>query len=279
MTVLQQAPEPDRRAAPYTGVYSTSAGGGGTPPDNRVGPLEIQLNNDGRLKTSLHRLVLVLPLTILIFAEALRHQNEKIKLPLLELEIQIRLVIPIFLMLICYMLYRAIRYSRIVISSVFSLPEQTNKIAQIVLDNTEAYKVSCAYYEEVLDPMAAEFVDASKNNQSKLIRYFNSKALPALNLTKSLVVYGLIFLMLSFMILYVSKELVSAATALKTEIFKLRWLSEPTTAIDALILGISALLLLLAWSNAALAALLAFLVVAGIAFFGVAKADSDHIET
>src|SRR5262249_39924559 len=107
-SALQQSPEPDRQAALYAAAYSQtpSGGDGGTPPDSRVGPLEVQLYNDSRLKSALHPLVVVLPLTILIFAEAFRHQEEKIKLPMLELEIQIRLVIPIFLLLISYMLYR-----------------------------------------------------------------------------------------------------------------------------------------------------------------------------
>jgi hypothetical protein len=59
-----------------------------------------------RLKSALHRLILVLPVTLLIFAEALRHQDEKIELPILKLGIQIRLVMPLFLLLISYMLSR-----------------------------------------------------------------------------------------------------------------------------------------------------------------------------
>jgi hypothetical protein len=99
---LQRAPEPDNRAALYyaAALTETGDGGGGTPPRSRTGGLEIQLANDDWARSALHRLVLVLPLSLLIFQQALLHQNEKIKLPLVDLELKVHEVMPIFLMLI-----------------------------------------------------------------------------------------------------------------------------------------------------------------------------------
>jgi hypothetical protein len=267
MTVPQSVPETQRQATRATEYSSQGSGAppSDTPPDNRASALEAQLTNGTRLKTALHRLVLVLPLTLIIFVEALRHQEENVKLPLLELDIKIASVIPIFMMLICYMLYRAMRYCRIVIWTVLILPEQINSVTQIVLDNTEAYKIKSAYYEEVLDPMVADVVAELQNSKSNLVRALSSNALPMLNWIKSFVVYCFIFLVLTFMLFYVSQELFYATTSLKIDGFKFRWLSEPTAAIDVLLLGLSSLLLLFSWLNATSVAV----AVAGIAFFAV----------
>jgi hypothetical protein len=105
---LQAAPEPERSTS-Y--VYSTSTGGGGgttNPPDR----LAIQLASDGRYRDKLHIMMLVLPVSILIFIEALQHPTEKVKLPLIGLELKIELVLPMLLLVITYLLYRALRYSR-----------------------------------------------------------------------------------------------------------------------------------------------------------------------
>jgi hypothetical protein len=271
MSTFQPAPAPDRQysnsvtTSDSKSVTTSGSAAPPAPPENRLGSLEMQLNNDARLKTALHRLVLILPLTILIFAEALRHQDKTIKLPMLELEIELRLVIPIFLLIISYMLYRALRYSRIVLYDLVYLPERTTKVAQIVLDNTEMYKMNSAYYEEVLDPTAAELVDLKNNKINSISR----NTFAALNLIKSLIVYSFIFLMLAFMIFYVSRELVPAIKTLKADIVTLRWLSEPTWAIDALVLGLSALLLALGWANALLIVLLAFLMIIAISCLGL----------
>jgi len=66
--------------------------------------------------------VLILPLTLLIFSQALLHPDAKIKLPLVELELEVREVLPVFLVLNAFMLYRAVRYARIVLWRLFQLP-------------------------------------------------------------------------------------------------------------------------------------------------------------
>jgi hypothetical protein len=131
---------------------------GGPHPKNSAGPFEIQLSNDERCKDALHKLVLVLPLTILIFEQALLHPDRAIKLPLIDLELEVREVTPLFLMLISFMLYRALRYSRIVLWTIIHVPQQRNAVCQIALDDTEAYKMNSAYYEETLDPMAVSLL-------------------------------------------------------------------------------------------------------------------------
>jgi hypothetical protein len=252
---LQRAPEPSRRGIVYT---TTTSGGDGGPPTGQIGTLEMQLSNDGRQKSALHRLVLVLPITLLIFAEALRHPNEKIELPILKLEIEIQLILPIFLLIISYMLYRAIRYSRIIL---WNVPDY--RVVQIALDDTEAYKMNSAYYEEVLDPMAADLV----KQLPERISAFGQNTIVGLNLLKSIAVYVSIFLMLVYMAWYVSKEWSSVAASLQIDIFELHWLTQPTTAIDTLVVGLSALLLLLAWANAAVIALAALFLVTAIGVF------------
>jgi hypothetical protein len=93
-----------------------------------------------------------------MFEQALLHPSEKIKLPLVELELKVKEVLPLFLMLISFMLYRALRYARIVLWTIAHLPDQVATAGQIVLDDAEGYKIKSAYYEEVLDPMAAALV-------------------------------------------------------------------------------------------------------------------------
>src|SRR5262245_19975541 len=83
---LQTAPEPERPAFHYALAHAASGDGGGAPPKSSRGPFEVKLSNDDRLKAALHKLVLVLPLTILILEQALLHPDEKIKLPLVGLE-------------------------------------------------------------------------------------------------------------------------------------------------------------------------------------------------
>ena len=101
---------------------TSTSDGGGAAPGNGGGRFEAQLANDGRSKSALHRLVLILPLTLLIFLQALLHPDAKIKLPLVELELEVREVLPVFLVLNAFMLYRAVRYARIVLWRLFQLP-------------------------------------------------------------------------------------------------------------------------------------------------------------
>jgi hypothetical protein len=254
--VLQPAPEPARRAYQYA-VATASGDGGGT--RSSAGPFEIELSNNDRLKKALHKLVLVLPLTILIFEQALLHPDEKIKLPLVELELKINDVMPLFLMLISFMLYRALRYARIVLWTIAHMPRQMNTAGQIVLDDTDAYKMNSAYYEEVLDPAAAALVALwAKLKQGGWVRKLSWSAWQGFNVLKSLIAYGFIFLLLGFMALYVSKEFLSFLASKHIRLFDLHWPVNPTAAIDVLILGVSALLLLMAWSNAATTILMVF---------------------
>src|SRR5262249_15632685 len=154
--------------------------------------------------------------------------DKEIKLPVLELEVKIQEVLPLFLMLISFMLYRALRYARIVLWSLFHLPWQTMRIAQIALDNTEAYKMNGPYYEDVLDPMVAAVCATLKK---PFLRAVGGVGFASLNLIRSLVVYGLIFLLLIFTAFYVSTKLPSAAAPHVVDLFKLRWALEAKTAL------------------------------------------------
>jgi hypothetical protein len=217
----------------------------------------MQLSDDARLKSTLHRLVLVLPLTILIFEQALLHPDEKIKLPVVELELHISEVTPIFLMLVSFMLYRALRYARIILYGALHSLARTDAIVQIALDETEAYKVNSRYYEEVIDPMVADLLQLVKSTKEGWARAVGKISFGGFNLILAVLGYGLIFLMLAVMAMYVSEELYLAAV--KLDILKQGGLIEPKKAIEALTLGLSGLLLLLAWLNVAPMALIALL--------------------
>jgi hypothetical protein len=250
MASLQQAPEPAQQAAQY--IYSTSGSGGSgeNPPADRIGALEIGLANDGRMKSALHRLALVLPLTLLIFEQALRQPALEIELPILKLKVTLQSILPIFLMLISYMLYRAQRYARIVLWSIVYLPRNMERVGQIVLDNSDAFKINSAYYEEVVDPMAAALLVRWKNLRSQWTRAISWYAAVGFNLAVALVVYSIIFLILTIMAAYVSQQWLALLPPLKLADFRPPWQFVSTKAIELLVFGISALLLLLAWSNA-----------------------------
>jgi hypothetical protein len=97
---------------------------GRAPPVNPTGAFEIQLSNDNRLKSALHSLILVLPVAILIFGEALRHPDADIELPIIKLKLHVSAILPIFLMILSYVLHRAMRYARIVLWNNVQSPEQ-----------------------------------------------------------------------------------------------------------------------------------------------------------
>jgi hypothetical protein len=254
---LQPAPEPERASSYSSAALTTSGDGGGTTPGSPAGPFETELSNDNRLKGALHKLVLVLPLTILIHEQALLHPDEKIKLPLVDLELKVHDITPIFLMLVCYMLYRALRYARIVLWTFSNSQEKMNTVGQIILDNTEAYKLNAACYEEVLDPMAAASVALWARWKPIWFRDLSWAVWGGFNVLKSLILYGFILLLLVLLALYTSKEALSVVASRQLSPWQIRWFAEPTVGIDAVILCISSLMLLLAWSNAAAIVLLA----------------------
>jgi hypothetical protein len=267
---LQPAPKPDQSAAATfeASTYSTSGSDGGAPPTSQAGALGAQLSNDRRLKLSLHVLILVLPLTILIFGEALRHPEADIELPIIQLKLRVESVLPIFLMILSYMLHRAMRYARIVLWNIVYKPDQMAKLARIALDDTEAYKMNSAYYEEVLDPMAAALMSPLSNLERQWPRLVAWISLASFNVIISLVLYGIILLMLVIMCLHISAGLLSVAASLNAFSFRPHWPIEPTQAIDILILGLSTSLLFLAWLNAAWIALIFLLAVVGLLAIG-----------
>jgi membrane protein implicated in regulation of membrane protease activity len=273
---LQPAPQPSQSAAAApaayrASTYSTSGSDGGAPPASRADSLRVELNNDSRLKSALHVLILVLPLTILIFGEALRHPDADIELPIIKLKLRVASVLPIFLMILSYMLHRAMRYARIVLWNMVHSPNQMTEVARISLDDTEAYKMNSAHYEEVLDPMAAALMSPLSNLKRQWPRLVAWISFAGFNMIMSLAVYGIILLMLGIMCFHVTKELLSVATSLDAFSFRPHWPLDPTRAIDILILGLSTLLLFLAWLNAAwivLLALLAIIAVLAILLFG-----------
>ncbi len=167
-------------------------------------------------------------------------------------------------MILSYMLHRAMRYERIVLWNIVHSPEQMNEVARIALDDTEAYKMNSAHYEEVLDPMAAALISPLANLRRQWLRLVAWISFVGFNIIMSLIVYGIILLMLLIMCLYVSKELLSVAASLNAFGFRPHWPFEPTSVIDILILGLSTLLLFLAWSNAAWIVLIALLAIIGV---------------
>jgi len=247
MASLQRAPEPTRQAAQY--VYRTSHGGGdGNPPQTgMVGPLEVGLSNDNRAKSSLNRLVLVLPLAVLIFEQAISNPVSDIELPVLKIKVAYESVLPILLMLISYMLYRALRYARIVLWNIGYLPKNMEQVGQIVLDNSDAYKINSSHYEEVVDSMGAALLVRWGNLRREWVKTASWYAVVGYNLVATLIVYSAIFLALVVTAAYVSQkwfvllppwaDLLSFGQTLSTK------------TISVLVLCISASLLLLAWFN------------------------------
>jgi len=148
-----QSPEPKPASHPS----SATGLGYGAPPDQPSG-FEAALASDARSKSVLHRLTLVIPLTISIFQEAISHPDSKIKLPLTDLELPVRSVIPIFILIISYMLFRAMCYARIVLWRIPDVVGNLNKITEIAIDNPDAYKINSVYYDEVLDRTAIDLM-------------------------------------------------------------------------------------------------------------------------
>jgi hypothetical protein len=223
--------------------------GGESPPDG----VAAELRTDERLKATLHGLVLVIPLAVLIFGEALHHRESEIELPILKLKLTVQSLVPVFLMVIAYMLHRAIRYARIVLWNIVDAPRQLTETSKIVLDDTEAYKMNSSYYE-VLDPMAAAVMPTPLAGRRLS---WTGLAMASFNVIRSLVMYGVIFLILAFTALYVSQEVLSIVGPLSLDNIKPRWPSDATKATNNLILTLSVFLLFLAWTNVAMTVVLA----------------------
>jgi hypothetical protein len=149
---------------------SPALSGGAPPPKTPV--LAMELAADSRFKSALHRLVLVLPLTLLIFEQALRHPTVEIELPIIKLKILMQTVMPIFFLILSYMIFRGMRYSRLVLLNIFDIPTRTNQLIEIVVDNADAYKINSAYCDETLDPTAADLIEEFQEG-SHLVRTFS----------------------------------------------------------------------------------------------------------
>src|SRR5262245_12456533 len=241
---LQRAPEatPEQERTSYAYPASGSDGGGtATPPDR----LTIRLASDANNRTALHSIILVLPISILIFIEALRHPDKSIKLPIINLELEIKTILPILLLVISYMLYRALRYSRIVLWNILFLP---SKVAELAFDSKEAYNVESPPYVEVFDRM---FVDLS-NLGSRVVETLARYTFTSFNIARSLAIYSLIFGMLVYVAVYLTNELPTVSASIHFDLSKPRWPTDPALVVDLLILGLSALLIGLAWANVAI---------------------------
>jgi hypothetical protein len=252
---LQRAPEPERASYVYTTSSSGNGGGTVTPPS----ALTIRLASDGNSRSALHSIILVLPISILIFIEVLRHPDKEIKLPIVDLELEIKTLLPILLLVISYMLYRALRHSRIVLWNILFLPSQ---VAELAFDSEEAYKVESPPYDETFDRMFVEFRD----HQSRVVQWLARFTFTTFNIIRSLAIYGLIFAMLVYIALYLTQELPTVATSIHFDLSRPQWPIGPALALDLLVLGLSILLLGLAWINAGITILAASLIVLGLTF-------------
>jgi hypothetical protein len=240
---------------------STSGSGGDPPSGPSAGAFEIGLSNDTRTKTALHALVLVLPLAILIFWQALQHPNLDIELPILKLKLKIMEVLPLLLLLVSFMLHRAVRYARIVLWNIGQAPEQMGEVARIALDDADAYKINSAYYDDVLDPMAADLnvpLNSLTRQWPMIVVQFS---FATFNVIMSILTYGIIFMMLVVMCLYVSTELFSLTSPLTPIPIRPSWFRDPIRVIGILVFSLAGLLLFLAWLNAAVAVLIALLII------------------
>jgi hypothetical protein len=243
---------------------SSSLSGGDAPPPKTI--LATRLATDERYKSALRRIVFVLPLTLLIFTEALRNPTHEVQLPIIGLKILLQSAMPTFFLIICYMVFRGIRYSRLILLEIFDIPSRTNQLVQIVVDNADAYKIDSTYYDESLDPTTAELIEEFQK-KPRLAGAFNA-VLIWFNIFKVFWIYGLIFSLLFFIALYVSNELL----ALVTQEFaglNATTLLGTSKAVDIVVLCLSAALMLLGWLNAAIVLLLLLLIIVmigGLAF-------------
>jgi len=254
---LQRARQADptpRVVAAYAEATATTSndGGGGSP--SAEGTI---LYHHGRTRNALHVLVLVLPLTILIFGEALRHPDADIELPVVKLKLHVEAIFPIFLMILSFMLFRAMRYSRIVLWNIAHLPGQILRVGQLALDDTEAYKMNSAHYEEAFDSMAADLILPMRNLAWQWIYSMTWYAFVSLSVIVSLAIYSAICLLLGVMCFYVSEQFIAVASSLGALSWGSNWAIDPVGAIDALIMALSGALLSFAWFNGAIAVLIA----------------------
>jgi hypothetical protein len=267
------APQPSRPSAAAAAMArgatsgSTSGSGGDPPSDPTAGAFEIGLSNDTRTKTALHALVLVLPLAILIFWQALQDPNLDIELPILKLKLKIRELLPILLLLVSFMLHRAVRYARIVLWNILQAPAQMGKVARIALDDADAYKINSAYYDDVLDPMTVDLNIPLSNLERQWLKIVARFSFATFNVIMSLAIYGIIFVMLVVMCVYVTTELFSLTSQLNLMPLRPLWPIDPVSVIGVLVLGLAGLLLFLAWLNAAVIVLIAVLIIVVIVIF------------
>lgn len=244
----------------------SSTHGGGTREPPTVDERTAELSNNNRIKSALSALVLVLPVAVLIFGEALRHPKTEFELPIVKLKLLLGEILPIFLLLVSYMLHRAMRYQRILLWNLGSAPGQIAEVARISLDDSEAYKTKSAYYEDVLDPMAAFFVSEHSRGGGGLSR-ITWVSFVSFNVLFWLIVYGVISLILFTMCLFVTNELFSMVGSSLVFSFRPSLPIDFPRAIEALTLALSALLLLLAWLNATLIVLMALSMVLTVVLF------------
>ena len=242
-------------------IVTTSGGDGGAPSKRRAGAVEIWLSDDSRMKTALHALILILPIAVLIFWQALQHPSLEIELPIIKLKLQIKDLLPVLLLLISYMLHRAVRYTRIVLWNVWQSPDQMGEVARIALDDAEAYKINSAHYQDVLDSMTADLSKRLNKLGREWLRKVTWFSFESFNVIMSIAIYSIIFLMLVVMCLYVSSELLSLASSQDLVHVKPSWPIDPAHVIGVLVFGLASLLLFLAWLNAAITVLTALWVI------------------
>ncbi|WP_163883446.1 hypothetical protein [Rhizobium laguerreae] len=243
LSMPQMQPAPNKSQPAVAPKHSLGDGGGPT----RFGPLESGLSDSDRLKAALHRQVLVLPLLVIIFQQMLRDPTQTVELPVVKVKVPLESVLPIFLMIIAYLLFRAMRYARIVLWNIVH-PEQVNSVAQIALDDGDTYKLNKAYYEETVDSMAAAFAQTLRRNLKSSVGEFVARTSLRFVVLRSLVVYALIFGLL----LAIASNI--TGTLVKSSVWASRSLIDGNT-IEAFVLAVSAILLLLSWLNAAVVVL------------------------
>jgi hypothetical protein len=254
-TAFQPAPprrqqQPDAASGAAEQAQINKLASGDVPPPVEPSPvrdLEARLANDERAKAKLRTLVLVLPLAVLIFGEALRFPKQDIELPIIKLKLAVEQVLPLFLLILSHMLHRALRYARIVLWSILESPAQLTEAANISLDDTEDYKTGGAQYEDVLDPM----VTLLAGWRWATARLFARISFVTFNVVVAFVVYGLILLMLAVMAYHASASGIDLAVKWQITQFRLHWPIDAEKTIDILVLCVSAILLGLAWLNAA----------------------------
>jgi hypothetical protein len=158
--------------------------------------------------------------------------------------------------------------------NILSLPSQVSEIA---FDSKEVYKVENPSYDEAVDEMLIGLV----NHDNRFVRAVARFLFTSSNVLRSVAIYGLIFAILVYAALFITKEIPAVLSSIPFDPFKPHWPADPALALNLMVLGLCSVLLGLAWINAVIVFIvisLALLVFAIIIFLELLSAIARFVK-